>query len=152
MNESVEKMIELLGEDGVIELVEMLKRRKRESRAAARQQRQFLISASGGHCFTCFTHLPSILEIHHADPVVEMGGTDPLKLYPICPNCHAFVHLLRKARLNSDRRDQLKEEIFHAHEGDDRVVMNLLYVADQVSTMDKIKRRLATQGLMGDQE
>ncbi len=50
------------------------------------------------YCHCCrFKHWP-ILHVHHINPVSENGFADEQLMWTVCPNCHAYVHELRRLR------------------------------------------------------
>ncbi|WP_189003490.1 HNH endonuclease [Deinococcus malanensis] len=127
------------------ELVKQLEKRKKDSRRAARQLRKALIQVWNGHCAGCGRLHTTVLEIHHADPVHEHGGDDPRYMYPLCPNCHAYVHALRRTRKQPKNRADIEHEVLHVHEGDSDIVSFLKALADTESTKEKIQRQVAAQ-------
>lgn len=62
-------------------------------RRIARKARQI-----GKGCQCCGYHHWAVLHIHHINPVHEMGYADERLMWSLCPNCHAYVHELRRAR------------------------------------------------------
>jgi HNH endonuclease len=132
------------------ELQDQLLKHRRLSRSIARQYRAGLIKAHDGQCYACRTAHPSILQIHHADPVQELGSGDIKDLYPLCPNCHAYVHLLRRTRANPARREVISSEVRDVHQGWDRPIEVLLWLADTESTVDKMRAVLTQPQDEGD--
>lgn len=125
------------------ELALLFQQRKKESRKLGRQVRKLLIEIQKGQCWACRTAHPSILEIHHADPVGELAVPDPAKLFALCPNCHAYAHLLRRARDKPERREALTAELLNAHQESVAVVERLLFIADTQSTAERIREEVA---------
>lgn len=137
--------------DQLADAVRQLMARKRRSRAAARRIRQLLIDAWKGRCAGCYRKHQAVLQVHHADPVAEFGGDDPAHMFPLCPNCHAYVHALRKARPTPPVREALEREILHVHEGDDDALHNLIRIADTKSTREVMTELVAARAAEGDQ-
>lgn len=119
---------------------ERLAKRKKDSRKAARLLREAIIGAWNGRCSGCHTPATSVLEVHHADPVHENGGSDPRYMYPLCPNCHSYVHALRRTRGKSVKRLAVENEMFQVYEGDVEIIDFLRGIAETESTKEKIQK------------
>lgn len=130
-------------------IAQTLTRRKRLSRSDARKLRRALIVAFGGRCPVCHARHDLIMQIHHIDPVQELGASD--QLIPMCPNCHAYVHVLRRVRKDPAKFQALKDELFHVYEGDSDAVDFLAVLASAASTMEKIQM-LVKAKTQGDQQ
>lgn len=73
-------------------------------RERSRRNRLLCLEIHGDRCAACgidpgsiYQGVPSIIEVHHLEPLHELGGVprpyDPrTDLVPLCPNCHAAVH------------------------------------------------------------
>lgn len=111
------------------------------SRSAARKLRKAVITAWTGHCAACGHFHGDVLQIHHVDPVTEFGGATMDSLLPLCPNCHAYVHALRRVRTNPERFQALKDQVERVLEGDDRAVDFLARIAQVTSTKERLMGR-----------
>lgn len=118
-------------------LADNLAQRKRLSRSEARKVRRALIEECGGVCPICHEHHALILQVHHVDPVQELGMHD--QLIPLCPNCHAYVHLLRGARKDEAKFQQIKDSLIRVYQGDAKALEFLVAMANAVSTMETIQ-------------
>ncbi len=59
----------------------------------------------------------SYIHVHHTVPISEIGGEyelDPIKdLIPVCPNCHAMIHITRPALNIEQLRNHIKNHRNH---------------------------------------
>ena len=88
------------------------------------RNRKKAISKHGVRCFGCCREMAEIygeiakdfIHIHHVKPISASGPTEPSidDLVPLCPNCHAIVHLknppLSISKLKGLIRQQREEE------------------------------------------
>jgi putative restriction endonuclease len=78
--------------------------------------RQRCIAAHGTNCFICGFDFGAVygaeaegyIHVHHIRPLSKVGGeyvVDPVKdLRPVCPNCHAMLHMGGRCRTNEEVR------------------------------------------------
>lgn len=107
-------------EDGILEMEgdvthSLIKKRERSPR-----NRLLCLSIHGDKCGVCNfvtqdtygTELASILEVHHIEPLSEIGQPKAYNpetdLIPLCPNCHRAIHKRKPALTPEALRDMIK--------------------------------------------
>lgn len=93
------------------------------------EARRRCIERYGSNCQICgfsfgATYGPEAegyIHVHHIVPLSRVGGeyvVDPVKdLQPVCPNCHAVLHLGRRCRSSQEVRHMLEQQRRASQEG-----------------------------------
>lgn len=55
-----------------------------------------IVKVFNDRCFVCGFDCTPVLAIHHIEHLSSGGDNQPDNLIPLCPNCHAMVHKIKR--------------------------------------------------------